>query len=219
MYISKKELLESTGISYGQLYRWKREGLIPEGWFIKRSSYTGQETFFLKDKILERIQTIQELKDQYSLEDLAKLLSPENERDVLISEEYLQEVKDIDFEILNYYKHCSKKLHLNFFDFILILAFQKMKAKLKISINEVKKMMDLNVLRFIEIGKIDFSILVFDIENELYLIVIKESAYSEMKKEGIELYFDTRMVLIGEVNLTKINDEFRKNNRKLFMGV
>jgi predicted DNA-binding transcriptional regulator AlpA len=28
--ISKKEVLELTGISYGQFYRWKREGLIPE---------------------------------------------------------------------------------------------------------------------------------------------------------------------------------------------
>ena len=28
--ISKKELLDLTGISYGQLYRWKRKGLIPE---------------------------------------------------------------------------------------------------------------------------------------------------------------------------------------------
>ena len=44
--ISKRELLENTGISYGQLYRWKREGLIPEEWFIKRASFTGQECFF-----------------------------------------------------------------------------------------------------------------------------------------------------------------------------
>ena len=44
--ISKKELLELTGISYGQLYRWKRKGLIPEDWFIRKSTYTGQETFF-----------------------------------------------------------------------------------------------------------------------------------------------------------------------------
>ena len=28
--ISKKELLETFGISYGALYRWKRMGLIPE---------------------------------------------------------------------------------------------------------------------------------------------------------------------------------------------
>ena len=42
MLISKKDLLNETGISYGQLYRWKREGLIPEEWFIKQPSFTGQ---------------------------------------------------------------------------------------------------------------------------------------------------------------------------------
>jgi len=34
--ISKKDTLETMGISYGQLYRWKRKGLIPESWFIRR---------------------------------------------------------------------------------------------------------------------------------------------------------------------------------------
>jgi DNA-binding transcriptional MerR regulator len=75
--ISKKDLLKETGISYGQLYRWKRENLIPEDWFIKKSSFTGQETYFPREKILERIKTIQQLKDRYPLEDLARMLSPE----------------------------------------------------------------------------------------------------------------------------------------------
>lgn len=44
--IAKKELLSRYGISYGALYRWKRKGLIPEEWFIRRSTVTGQETFF-----------------------------------------------------------------------------------------------------------------------------------------------------------------------------
>ena len=47
-YISKKDLLKRYGISYGALYRWKRMGLIPEEWFIKRSTPTGQETFSTK---------------------------------------------------------------------------------------------------------------------------------------------------------------------------
>ena len=34
--ISKKEVLEKYSISYGALYRWKRMGLIPEAWFIRR---------------------------------------------------------------------------------------------------------------------------------------------------------------------------------------
>jgi hypothetical protein len=75
--ISKKDLLDEKGISYGQLYRWKRLNLIPEEWFIKKSSFTGQETFFPKEKILERIERIKSMKDETSLEDLAGMFSPE----------------------------------------------------------------------------------------------------------------------------------------------
>jgi hypothetical protein len=74
--ISKKELLEITGISYGALYRWKRKNLIPEEWFIRKSTFTGQETFFLRDKILDRIAKIQEMKEDLSLDDLAGIFSP-----------------------------------------------------------------------------------------------------------------------------------------------
>ena len=56
--ISKKQLLEKYSISYGALYRWKRKGLIPEDWFIKKSTATGQETFFPKDLITERVEMI-----------------------------------------------------------------------------------------------------------------------------------------------------------------
>ncbi|PGS55787.1 DUF4004 family protein [Bacillus sp. AFS041924] len=73
--ISKKDLLQLTGISYGQLYRWKRKNIIPEEWFMKKSSFTGQETFFPKQKILDRIEKIKELKDDQSLDDIARVFS------------------------------------------------------------------------------------------------------------------------------------------------
>ena len=73
--ISKKDLLILTGISYGQLYRWKRKGLIPEAWFNKRASFTGQETYFPKDLVIERIDKILELKDDRSLEELSKIIN------------------------------------------------------------------------------------------------------------------------------------------------
>ncbi len=73
--ISKKELLALTGISYGALYRWKRKQLIPEDWFIKKSTFTGPETFFPREKVLERIAKIQEMKENLSLDDLAQTFS------------------------------------------------------------------------------------------------------------------------------------------------
>jgi len=73
--ISKKDVLEKMGISYGQLYRWKRKGLIPEIWFIRRSTFTGQETFFPEDKIVERIGRIKDMKGEHALDDLADVIS------------------------------------------------------------------------------------------------------------------------------------------------
>lgn len=49
--ISKKELLEVTNISYGQLYRWKRKKLIPEEWFIKNLVSQGRKPTFQRKNI------------------------------------------------------------------------------------------------------------------------------------------------------------------------
>ena len=58
--ISKKELLERYGISYGALYRWKRMGLIPESWFLRRSTPSGQETYFHTKQICLRVERMLE---------------------------------------------------------------------------------------------------------------------------------------------------------------
>ena len=81
--ISKKELLSLTHISYGQLYRWKRMNIIPEDWFIKKSSSTGQETYFKRDKILERIEVILSMKDNASLDEIAALFNKKEEEKVV----------------------------------------------------------------------------------------------------------------------------------------
>ena len=82
--ISKKDLLDKYGISYGTLYRWKRMGLIPDEWFVKTASPTGQQTFFPKRLICERVEMIQSVKDDLSLSSLADDLAGEEKK-----EEYL----------------------------------------------------------------------------------------------------------------------------------
>lgn len=73
--ISKKELLERYGISYGALYRWKRMGLIPESWFLRRSTPSGQETYFHTKQICLRVERILESKERVSLDALAEELA------------------------------------------------------------------------------------------------------------------------------------------------
>lgn len=75
--ISKKDLLREAGISYGQLYRWKRMGLIPEEWFVRRSTFTGTETFFPRERVLARIAKITSMKGgDLSLEQIADVVAP-----------------------------------------------------------------------------------------------------------------------------------------------
>ena len=101
--ISKKELLELYKISYGALYRWKRKGLIPEDWFIKKSTVTGQETFFPRALILQRMELILKQKDDISLDELSKLFSKESKKnaDIIIDTSlgrrtfYLSDIKSV----------------------------------------------------------------------------------------------------------------------------
>ena len=78
--ISKKELLERYRISYGALYRWKRKGLIPDEWFLKKATATGQETFFPEKLVCERIERIQSMKEDVLLDELAKQFSGEEKK-------------------------------------------------------------------------------------------------------------------------------------------
>lgn len=77
--ISKKDLLARYGISYGSLYRWKRKGLIPDEWFIRKATVTGQETFFPEELICERMERILSTKEDTLLDELARTLSGEEQ--------------------------------------------------------------------------------------------------------------------------------------------
>lgn len=141
--ISKKEILDMTGISYGQLYRWKRKDLIPEDWFIKKSSYTGQETFFPKEKIIERINKIIELKDDIPLDELADMFSNKPKvKDV--NEEYILEKGIIRSEVMALYKDIlEEKESYSFKEVLMMHVLQNELDKGKVNLTEVEGMLKL----------------------------------------------------------------------------
>ncbi|MCB2360580.1 YhbD family protein [Clostridium estertheticum] len=140
--ITKKELLEVTKVSYGQLYRWKRKNLIPEEWFIKKSSYTGQETYFPRLKILDRIEKILNMKDGISLDDLAQLFSPQL-ADVFLSEDDLLTKNIVTRQTLTTYKNIYGEIKTFSFQKILyILLLEKSLSSGDVSIDESKLMLE-----------------------------------------------------------------------------
>lgn len=105
--ISKKELLERYGISYGALYRWKRMGLIPESWFLRRSTPSGQETYFHTKQICPRVERILESKERVSLEELAAELAGQKQaaaarRTLVLETKYGSKTYSLD-ELLHLY--------------------------------------------------------------------------------------------------------------------
>jgi DNA-binding transcriptional MerR regulator len=140
--ISKKDILSATGISYGQLYRWKRKNLIPEEWFIKKSSFTGQETYFPKDKILDRINKIISLKDDMPLDELANMFSTKIDVEN-VSEEVLINNKAISNEALNIYKSLYGEQRIYSFKAILSMSIlDNTLIKGDITIDEGKLIVD-----------------------------------------------------------------------------
>ena len=105
--ISKKELLERYGISYGALYRWKRMGLIPASWFLRRSTQSGKETYFHTKQICQRVERILESKERVSLEELAAELAGQKqaaaaERKLILETKYGSKTYSLD-ELLHLY--------------------------------------------------------------------------------------------------------------------
>ncbi|MBV4418182.1 YhbD family protein [Clostridium tyrobutyricum] len=141
--ISKKELLKLTDISYGQLYRWKRKKIIPEEWFIKKASFTGQETFFPREKIFDRIQKIKNLKDDTSLDDLARIFSNEVSS-IKISYDDIIENGIIMEDVIKIYDDFNPKVSIYSFNEILYMSIlQEFLSVGNITIEESKSVLQI----------------------------------------------------------------------------
>ena len=197
--ISKKEILDMTGISYGQLYRWKRKDLIPEEWFIKKSSYTGQETFFPREKIINRINKILELKDDMPLDDLATMFTNKPKVDD-VSEEYVIEKEIIREETLPIYKDIFReKNEYNFKDILLMHILQSEFDLGKLTISEIEVMLKLIDKEYRNIEEKDGTLYII----RRLGIGICVVAYRE------KIIVDDGSKIIGEVNIKNIIENLK----------
>lgn len=181
MEISKKDLLKTTGISYGKLYRWKREGLIPEEWFVKRSSPTGQETYFPQEKILKRIHAIQQLKDSYSLEELARILTPEVSNR-LFCEEDLEHFDELDIDVAADFMDAMSKDSFVFLEVLVMIALSQAMVDSAITEEERTHAVSFLSKRMSELHSADYVLELLQAQGHLYVL---------LKKEGSEVYLMT----------------------------
>jgi hypothetical protein len=201
--ISKKELLEQTGISYGQLYRWKRKNLIPDDWFVRKSTFTGQETFFPKEKILARIDQIKNMKDDISLDDLAGIFSP-GFSGIVMKKEDLLETKLISEKSLDCFvmKFGERKE----FDFVMILYIYILeRCFVSGEVDENDGKLILTILETIYPK--------FSGKNCILLMIKKDGVPICCLSEKVELYFDIDVRTICRID---INECIENLKLKLF---
>lgn len=195
--ISKKDLLKETGISYGQLYRWKRENLIPEEWFIKQSSFTGQETFFPREKILGRIKAIQELKDEYSLEELAKMLSPEISQRVFTKKDF-SVIEEIDMDLVPIFLNDFEESSFTFIEVIIMIAFSKLKKEFY----EIKQEHYISMIN----GIMDYYQKLKNIEYTLMIYYKSKEYYAVLCSNNSMFFIDKSLELINSIKLDEISN-------------
>lgn len=199
--ISKKDLLIQTGISYGQLYRWKRKNIIPEEWFIKKSVSTGQETFFPKDKILERINKIIELKDEISLDELAYKFSNPKIDNLSISRNYLIKENIVSLSILEKFDE-------------LMGEYETYDGNILFSLLLYKELINSSILNIHEVNEIvlESKDVYEKIESKNILLIKRKLGvcFYHVRNGENELFKDSEAKIIYEVDLyniiTKIKD-------------
>lgn len=205
--ISKKDLLAITGISYGQLYRWKRERLIPDEWFIKQSAYTGQETFFPREQILSRIHSILEMKDSYSLEELAKILSPEA-TSYRIPYKSLEQIDEISPVILESMPEVFGTEAYELMDIVLAAAITQATQRLSLSSNQIIELLQRSIVPARSKKVVSLICNVFYVGEEYHTVFYPNQ---------LQIAFDSEIEVKEQVSMSEITDMMKLKYKHLFI--
>lgn len=200
--ISKKELLDETGISYGQLYRWKRKQLIPEEWFIRKSTFTGQETFFPRERILGRVQHILQKKDDLSLDELAgKLSEPLSQHQLILTVAQLRERNIVSNSSLERFgRPDSEGMQLTFEQILNLFAVDLLLSKGELNLEEADRLyLTLGVHTPGFAGK----------NWELFFVRKMGVSFYLMALSGAELAFDEGVRVVSRLRLADLTEQLK----------
>lgn len=198
--ISKKDLLLAANISYGQLYRWKRKELIPEDWFIRKSTFTGQESFFPKDKILARIEKIKNMKEDLSLDDLADVFSPAPTDIALTKDEILDRRIASTFTLELAIEQCGLTDSFSFDQVLHIYLLDTMLQSGDISADEGKTLLQMLMENFPKLeGK----------NGELILIRKLGVFFALLITHASQVFFDQNTRVVTRLNLATLIEELK----------
>lgn len=202
--ISKKDILHETGISYGQFYRWKRMGLIPESWFRRRSTFTGQEAFLPRRKVMERIERIQELKDSLSLEEIVEMLSPDSAQR-MYTEAEIRQSRAFDLAVLELLPRNADQDDLRYLDLLVLMLTEDLLAR-QLSHDQIRMSSRTFLDRFEELTD--------DAVEKSLTIANRDGISFCVLHTGVCL-FDSGVKVVASVNLNNLIEDLNLRLRSL----
>jgi DNA-binding transcriptional MerR regulator len=199
-FISKLELLGSMHITSSQLYSWKRKGLIPKEWFVKKVTRTGQITVFPRKLIVTRIRDILRYKEKYSLDKVEMFISPETTDRRFTLNEVLQ-IKDINPDILD-----EEKTGYTYTEILVLIVLTDFQKKTKATDMVVSRLLD--SLYDVEIRVETDTVVIAEYKGEYFsIITVDDNVYIP----------DSNCKIVCRYNMCEVSEKFKKENEILLV--
>lgn len=199
--ISKKDLLAMTNISYGQLYRWKRMNIIPEDWFIRKATPTGQETFFEREKILARIKLILSMKDDVMLDDIAEMLNKKQDEQSYSMEMLIEKGIIGEYTREVFYSMYGKETEIGKEQVLVLHLIEELLVTSVITMDELKMVVPLIEQHLEELLQENARIIVFRKYGVTSVIGCQDYK---------QVYLDAAAVKVVELDLLKEQNELKR---------
>lgn len=161
---------------------------------------------FPQEKILKRIHAIQQLKDSYSLEELARILTPEVSNR-LFCEEDLEHFDELDIDVAADFMDAMSKDSFVFLEVLVMIALSQAMVDSAITEEERTHAVSFLSKRMSELHSADYVLELLQAQGHLYIL---------LKKEGSEVYLDDSLVAIRSIHLNELSNAIKLKYKETF---
>ncbi|MFW6265028.1 MAG: DUF4004 family protein [Bacillota bacterium] len=157
-----------------------------------------------EEKILKRIELIKNLKDKHSLEEIAKIISPEIS-DRHFTKEDLNIIEEIDEEFLCTAVSTFERESFSYIELLLLISISELKKERNLSKEEVSDILA---------GIKDYD---NNLRSTAYLfMVFDRDYYTTLLQEGTEIIVDSRLKVLKKVSLNELSNKIKIKYKKNF---
>ncbi len=174
-------------------------GLIPDSWFIKRRSVTGQETVLPKEKSIKRINDIQKLMEKYSLDEIVDKFSFDAKKEV-ISFEKMYKTKHMAGEYVNAVGNYFKKSGYTAIEYMMIICCAKVAVEQRFSTRQYVDLLRYALPMAEKCDKKEVNFFVFAAGGDYHL---------SLSDNNIIPILDSGLRVVGKFNLETIWDKIK----------